>query len=116
MVDAASSGVAPEEGLLVARLEALAHPARLRILSILAERGSCICGEIVEVVPLAQSTVSQHLKVLKQAGLVRGTIDGRRSCYCLDEAAIEATRRVLDRLLGGLVRAGRARGEEEEER
>jgi DNA-binding transcriptional ArsR family regulator len=83
-------------------LKALAHPARLRILEILAARRSCVCGEIVEVMPLAQATVSQHLKVLKEAGLVRGTIDGRNSCYCLDAAVVAALGRALDRFLGGL--------------
>lgn len=105
-----------EEAVLVARLEALAHPARLRILEILAARGTCICGAIVEVVPLAQSTVSQHLKVLKEAGLVRGTIDGRKSCYCLDPVALETTRRALDRLLAGFVRAASTKAEGEGKR
>jgi|DewCreStandDraft_4_1066084.scaffolds.fasta_scaffold00262_25 ArsR family transcriptional regulator len=104
-----------DQAVLIARLEALAHPARLHILRILAARGTCICGEIVEVVPLAQSTVSQHLKVLKEAGLVRGTIDGRKSCYCLDPAALETTRRAVDRLLAGFVRAASAKAEREGE-
>lgn len=64
--------------------KAMAHPARISILRILAERNSCICGEIVEVVPLAQSTVSQHLKELLNAGLIKGTLDGPRSCYCIN--------------------------------
>lgn len=63
--------------------KALAHPARVRILKILIEKKSCICGEIVEVMPLAQSTVSEHLKILKQAGLVQGEVDGPRVCYCV---------------------------------
>jgi ArsR family transcriptional regulator len=83
-------------------LKALAHPARLRILEVLAARRSCVCGEIVEVMPLAQATVSQHLKILKEAGLVRGTIDGRNSCYCLDTAVLAALRHALDGFLGGL--------------
>ncbi|MEQ9063755.1 MAG: metalloregulator ArsR/SmtB family transcription factor [Vicingaceae bacterium] len=62
----------------------LSHPARVRILRILAEKQSCICGEIVEGLPLAQSTVSQHLKELKGAGIIKGEIDGPRSCYCID--------------------------------
>jgi ArsR family transcriptional regulator len=88
--------------ILAESLKALAHPARLRILEILAARRSCVCGEIVEVMPLAQATVSQHLKVLKDAGLVRGTIDGRNSCYCLDPAALTTLRAALARFLGGL--------------
>lgn len=64
--------------------KAAGHPARILILRLLARRESCICSEIVDELPLAQSTVSQHLKVLKDAGLVRGTIDGLRVCYCLE--------------------------------
>ncbi len=67
--------------------KALAHPARIAILKVLAERNECICGEIVDVLPLAQSTVSQHLKELKNAGLIDGTIDGPRSCYCINWSA-----------------------------
>jgi len=63
--------------------KALSHPARIAIIKILAEQNSCICGEIVEVLPLAQSTVSQHLKELQEAGLVQGTVDGKKSCYCI---------------------------------
>ena len=85
---------------LVARLKALAHPARLEIVDLLAARGACVCGEIVSVLPLAQATVSQHLKILKEAGLVQGTIDGPRSCYCLDGGALAELRRALDARLG----------------
>ncbi len=67
---------------------ALAHPARVAILRTLAQRGTCICGELVEVLPLAQSTVSQHLRELKEAGLIVGEVDGPRSCYCLNEQAL----------------------------
>jgi ArsR family transcriptional regulator len=69
--------------------KALAHPARIAILKILAQHNECICGEIVEVLPLAQSTVSQHLKELKNAGLIDGTVDGPRSCYCINWKAFE---------------------------
>jgi ArsR family transcriptional regulator len=64
--------------------KAISHPARVAILQTLAEKKSCVCGEIVNLMPLAQSTVSQHLKELKEAGLVKGEIEGPRSCYCLD--------------------------------
>ncbi len=87
---------AVKDEALATQLKALAHPARLRILDLLAERGDCICGEIVEVLPLAQSTVSQHLKILKDAGLLSGTIDGPRSCYGLDGAALARLWRSLD--------------------
>lgn len=63
--------------------KAMGHPARVRILRLLAERAGCVCGDIVEEVGLAQSTVSQHLAVLKEAGLIRGDVDGPRVCYCL---------------------------------
>lgn len=69
--------------------KALSHPARIAILKVLAARNECICGEIVEILPLAQSTVSQHLKELKNAGLVEGTVDGPRSCYCINWKAFE---------------------------
>lgn len=69
--------------------KALAHPARIAILKVLAQKNECICGDIVEVLPLAQSTVSQHLKELKNAGLVEGTVDGPRSCYCINWKAFE---------------------------
>lgn len=69
--------------------KALAHPARIAILKVLAQRRDCICGEIVEILPLAQSTVSQHLKELKNAGLIDGSIDGPRSCYCINWKAFE---------------------------
>lgn len=74
---------------LAAFAKALAHPARIAILKVLAQRNECICGEIVEVLPLAQSTVSQHLKELKTAGLIDGAIDGPRSCYCINWKAFE---------------------------
>ena len=73
---------------LAALAKAAGHPARVQILRILARRETCVCGEIVEELPLAQSTVSQHLKILKEAGLIRGTVDGPRVCYCLDPHAL----------------------------
>ncbi len=70
--------------------KALSHPARVAILRTLADNNQCICGEIVANLPLAQSTVSQHLKELKKAGLITGTIDGPRSCYCLNWEALNS--------------------------
>ncbi|GAB3180055.1 ArsR/SmtB family transcription factor [Telluribacter humicola] len=64
--------------------KALSHPARIAILKILAQKQSCICGQIVEGLPLAQPTVSQHLKELKNAGLIKGEIEGKTSCYCIN--------------------------------
>ena len=82
--------------------KALGHPARLAILRTLAERQTCLCGEIVDEVPLAQSTVSQHLKALKEAGLIEGTIDGPRSCYCLNASALRRLHEALGGLFNGL--------------
>jgi ArsR family transcriptional regulator len=73
-----------EDIQLAEMLKSLSHPARVQIMRILAQKNSCICGEIVEILPLAQSTVSQHLIELKKAGLVKGTIDGAKSCYCIN--------------------------------
>jgi DNA-binding transcriptional ArsR family regulator len=78
-----------EEQELATLAKALAHPARIAILKELARRQTCVCGEIVEVLPLAQSTVSQHLKELQQAGLIKGTVDGAKSCYCLNSDTIQ---------------------------
>lgn len=73
-----------KENELAAFSKALSHPARIAILKTIASRDTCICGEIVEVLPLAQSTVSQHLKELLNAGLIQGTVDGTKSCYCIN--------------------------------
>jgi len=81
---------------------ALAHPVRIRILRILAERGVCICGEIVGLLPLSQSTVSQHLKALKRAGLIKGEVEGPKTCYCLDRRALEKALREFSGLFSSL--------------
>lgn len=87
----------PDE-LLAKLADALGHPARVAIVRLLRQRESCVCGEIVQVLPLAQSTVSQHLKVLKAAGLVQGEVDGPRVCYCLNPRTLEMLRGLIDGL------------------
>lgn len=77
---------ADEELAVLAK--AIGHPARVQILRLLARRTSCVCGDIVDELPLAQSTVSQHLKVLKDAGLIIGEVDGPRVCYCIEPRAL----------------------------
>jgi len=67
---------------------AIAHPARVRILRILLARQACICGELVDQMTLAQSTVSQHLKILKESGLITGEIDGPKVCYCVNPTTL----------------------------
>ena len=75
--------------------KALAHPARVAILMTLAQKRECICGDLVTHLPLAQSTVSQHLKALKEVGLIKGTVDGPRSRYCIDWKVFEKAQRQL---------------------
>ena len=72
---------------LAEQAKALSHPARLSILQILTARDTCICGDLVDELGLAQATISQHLKELKTAGLIQGTIDGTSVCYCIDPKA-----------------------------
>ena len=84
------------DGELLARLaKALAHPARVTIVRMLIDRASCVCGEIVGELPLAQSTVSQHLKILKQSGLVQGDIDGPKVCYCINKNALAKLKKLI---------------------
>jgi len=78
--------------------KALGHAARVKIVRILLRKNACVCGDIVDELPLAQSTVSQHLKVLKDAGIIRGDVDGPRVCYCIEPHAL----RRLRALVGGL--------------
>jgi len=78
-----------EEQMLSKFTKALAHPARVKILKILAETNTCMVGDMVDLLPLSQSTVSQHLKELKQAGLIVGEIEGPKRCYCLNEEIIK---------------------------
>ena len=103
------------DSLLADQLKALAHPARLEILRVLARRGRCVCGEVVEVMPLAQATVSQHLKILKEAGLVRGEIDGRKLLLLPRPAGHRRAARGARRLLGELSAALPGRHPEPEE-
>ena len=78
--------------------KALGHPARVQIVRFLLSRDSCMCGDIVEHLPLAQSTVSQHLKMLKESGLIRGTIDGPRVCYCVEPKVLERFKQLVSGL------------------
>lgn len=85
-----------DPGLRLAKLcKAVGHPARLAILRYLAGRDTCTCGNIVDQLPLAQSTVSQHLKVLKDVGLIVGEVDPPRVCYCLNRQALEELKRAV---------------------
>lgn len=84
-----------EEHRLARIAKALAHPARIAILKILLKRQACICGDIVDELPLSQSTVSQHLKELKLAGLITGEIEGVKICYCIDDKGWDFAQTIL---------------------
>ena len=80
---------------LALMLKALGHPARIAILQFLIKTKSCVCGDIVDELPLSQSTVSQHLTELKKAGLIRGSIEGPSVCYCIDQKAWERAKKLV---------------------
>ncbi len=92
---------APREAAVAALAKALGHPARIGIVSMLHERQGCIGCDIVEKIGLAQSTTSEHLRILKAAGIITGEIEGPRVCYSLNPAALGPLRRFLNRLAGG---------------
>lgn len=83
----------PDDATLAQLAKALGHPARIRILRLLASRETCITGDVVAELPLAQSTVSEHLRILREAGLVDASADGVRSAYCLSATGLAALKR-----------------------
>lgn len=85
---AATDVAAPDDETLAAMAKALGHPARIKILRILAARDDCVTGDVVAELPLAQSTVSEHLRILRQAGLIQGEIEGPRTRYCISSTGI----------------------------
>jgi len=84
--------------------KALAHPARIQIIKFLAESGECMCGRIVDVLPLSQATVSQHLRTLKNAGLINGNIEGQRVCYCINENTFKLFESEINTFLKNITR------------
>jgi ArsR family transcriptional regulator, arsenate/arsenite/antimonite-responsive transcriptional repressor len=84
---------APDDDTLAQLAKALGHPARVRILRLLAARQTCVTGDVVAELPLAQSTVSEHLRILREAGLVQSTPDGTRSAYCVSASGLAALKR-----------------------
>lgn len=96
----------PEDEELAGLAKALAHPARAAIVRFLLDRGDCICGGIVDRLPLAQATVSQHLKVLKQAGWITGEVDGPRVCYCARPETLQRFIALARGLQPGIERSG----------
>ena len=97
----------PADAEMARYADALSHPARIAILKVLAERRECVCGEIVSILPLAQSTVSQHLKVLRESGLIQGEVDGPKSCYCVNPKAVEKLSVLFHDLLQQMPKTGR---------
>lgn len=95
---ASRDGITAADEELATLAKALGHPARVAILRQLAEAGTCLCGELVDAMPLAQATVSQHLKVLKDAGFVQGEIDGPRVCYCVHPRTVKRFRKLVGEL------------------
>jgi len=87
-----------QQNRIASMAKALAHPARIAILEHLIEHGSCVCGDIVDELPLSQSTISQHLKAMKEAGIIRGDIDGTYRCYCVDEQCCASFKQELVQL------------------
>lgn len=86
--------------------KALAHPARVAILEILLKKNTCICGDIVEELPLAQSTISQHLRELQKTGLIKGSIDPPRVCYCIDEQVWKEAQEHFAQIFGSFNKKG----------
>lgn len=89
-----------EQNRLALMLKALAHPARIAILQHIIKANACICGDLVDELGLAQATISQHLKELKNAGLIQGTIEGVSVCYCIEPNAWNLLKSELDDFLG----------------
>jgi len=87
-----------EQNKLAVQLKAIAHPARIAILQELIKANACICGYLVDELGLAQATISQHLKELKNAGLIQGTIDGVSVCYCIEPKAWQKLQKELNGL------------------
>jgi DNA-binding transcriptional ArsR family regulator len=86
------------ENRLARYAKALAHPARIAILNLLVSKQTCQCGDIVDELPLSQSTISQHLKELKDAGLIKGEIEGAKVCYCIDEKEWKLAKQWISKL------------------
>lgn len=96
-----------QEVALADMAKAISHPARIAILKLLASRSTCICGEIVDELPLSQSTVSQHLKALKESGLIQGEIEGPKTCYCLSADGMTKFEKLLPQFLSKVVTSSR---------
>lgn len=88
-----------EQNQIAIVAKALGHPARIAIIEYLLKVNACICNDIVNELPLAQSTISQHLKELKNAGLIKGEIEGNSICYCINETTFNVLKEYLSRII-----------------
>ena len=95
-----------EDNRIAELAKAFAHPARVAILRLLAEKKACICGDLVDELPLSQATVSQHLKELKRIGIIKGDINPPRVCYCINEVVWEEARQVFGKVFDKYIAAG----------
>ncbi len=95
-----------EQNRMADLAKAFAHPARVAILQMLAQKKACVCGDLVDELPLAQATVSQHLKELKRIGIIRGDIDPPRVCYCINETVWQEARQMFGTLFDSLKPVG----------
>lgn len=102
MAQSKSDLFSENENMLAELAKALSHPARIKILQILTDMNVCMCGDIVELLPLSQSTVSQHLKELKKTGLIKGEIEGPKVCYCVNKQMIEKAKEAFNDLLSNV--------------
>ena len=91
-----SHAFSENQNRLASLAKAIGHPARIAIIETLIKKNACVCGELVDELPLSQATISQHLKELKSAGLIKGTIEGPSICYCIDEEAWLQTQQLLE--------------------
>ena len=91
-----------QQNALASIAKALAHPARIAIIHYLVKTNACVCGDIVDELPLSQSTVSQHLKELKRSGLIKGTVDGPSVCYCIDNKVWNLARKSFVKLFDSI--------------
>ena len=95
-----------EQNRLATMLKAMAHPARIAILQYIIKANTCVCGSLVDELGLAQATISQHLKELKNAGLIQGTIEGVSTCYCIDPKAWKLLREELNIFMASCAEPG----------
>ena len=89
----------PEQNRIAAFAKAIAHPARVAILQHILNKNTCICGELVDEIGLSQATISQHLKELKNVGLIQGNIDGPKVCYCINPEVFQEATKIINELL-----------------